>query len=455
MQVQIDYRDLRYPITTACRPCLPAFMQTSDRRKREPLTTGMSVDALGLSPRRLARLPETADSAPGQRKPSAVERLEADKAKYVKSQQVALNKQLPIIRKPLMPSGNSGELRPGAPQPMRKPVARTTSKPDAPPLNLEHLNSLINGVCDPFAPTNSLQMKNLEKRPGSSAGSGSPISSTALNAVKESLFKSGSSPTPLKKTSGDGLAANGSSAYAVTVRRVDVKPQLGTPQMRKPCRAQLPGQRVHSQLLQLLRPYTQTSAPPQPLQPIKSRHDIMNLSSPVKSHVSPVQSSPSFPTEPLSPALTSPDKSPKEQTEQTSPILAQGPIPPPSPAVTNKSSVCSRKRRSLTRSKSDVSDRFSRAGAEVERFFNYCGLEPSDFGELTPGSDIASISRLRSASAPASECTAEGGEGEDEEEAANDEKPSCGVSVIEKNARVIKWLYGMRQAKDSTKVANI
>ncbi|KAJ0057354.1 hypothetical protein NL108_004945, partial [Boleophthalmus pectinirostris] len=35
---------------------------------------------------------------------SAVERLEADKAKYVKSQQMALNRQAPIIRKALMPS---------------------------------------------------------------------------------------------------------------------------------------------------------------------------------------------------------------------------------------------------------------------------------------------------------------------------------------------------------------
>ncbi|TKS76997.1 Protein FAM110B [Collichthys lucidus] len=42
---------------------------------------------------------------PGARKLSAVERLEADKAKYVKSQQVALTRQAPIkppiIRKPL------------------------------------------------------------------------------------------------------------------------------------------------------------------------------------------------------------------------------------------------------------------------------------------------------------------------------------------------------------------
>lgn len=453
LQIQTDHRDLHYPISTSCRPCLPALMQTRDRGKGEPFAEKMSVEALGLLPRRLARLTETADSSSGQRKPSAVERLEADKAKYVKSQQVALNKQLPIIRKPLMPSCNSGQLRPGAPQPTRKLAARSTSKPEAPPLNLEHLNSLINGVSDAL-PSSSLQRVKPGKRQDSAAGSVSPLPSPTLSAVGDEPDLTKDS-TPQKKILGDGHAANGSSSYTVTVRRFDVRPHLMTPQMRKPCRAQLPGQRVHSQLLQLLRPYTQTSPPPQPLQPIKSRHDIINISTPVKSPVSPVQASP-FSAEPLTPALLSPDKSPKEKNE-VSLTSAQEPLPPPSPAGTHKSSVSSRKRRSLTRSKSDVSDRFSRVGAEVERFFNYCGLEPSDFEELAPGSDIASISRLRSASAPASECTAEGegDEEEEEEEAAKDERPSYGVSVIERNARVIKWLFGMRHTKDSTKVANV
>lgn len=429
-------------------------MQNSGRKKGEPFaekTTVMSVDALGLSPRRLGRMPETTDSSPGQRKPSAVERLEADKAKYVKSQQVALNKQLPVIRKPLMPPSNIGQLRPGAPQPTRKVAAHTAAKPESSLLNLDHLNSLINVVSDTHLPANHLQKEKRGKSQDSAAGGAPRRSSPTLSAVKE--LKSVSSPTPQNKIQVDGLVANGSS-YTVTIRRVDVRPPLVTPQMRKTCRAQLPGQRVHSQLLQLLRPYTQASPPPQPLQPIKSRHDVMNFSSPVKSAVSPVQSSP-FCAEPLTPLIPPPNTFPQEQNEQMSPTPAQDPLPPSSPAVTHLSSVSSRKRRSLTRSKSDVSDRFSRAGAEVERFFNYCGLEPSDFKELTPGSDIASISHLRSASAPTSECTAEGEEDEVEEKAAKDEKLSYGISVIERNARVIKWLYGMRQAKDSTKVANI
>uniref|UniRef100_A0A8D3C455 Family with sequence similarity 110 member A n=1 Tax=Scophthalmus maximus TaxID=52904 RepID=A0A8D3C455_SCOMX len=103
-------------------------------------------------------------------------------------------------------------------------------------------------------------------------------------------------------------------------------------------------------------------------------------------------------------------------------------------AITRLSSSSSRKRPSLTRSKSDMSDRFSRAGTELERFFNLCGLDPADLQDLTgSGSDIVSLARFRSVSAPGSEwrrlCR----------------RVPYGVSVIERNARVIKWLYGLRQ----------
>ncbi|KAG7281070.1 hypothetical protein CRUP_027607 [Coryphaenoides rupestris] len=141
------------------------------------------------------------------------------------------------------------------------------------------------------------------------------------------------------------------------------------------------------------------------------------------------------------------------------------PPTPPSPAITRlSSSSSSRKRPSLTRSKSDMSDRCSRAGTELERFFNLCGLDPAEVPELAgvaaPGSDIVSLARFRSASAPGSEVT--GLEEDEEEEDGGDEgaggpvRVPYGVSVIEKNARVIKWLYGMRQeAKDTNKSTNM
>uniref|UniRef100_A0A3Q4H3X4 Family with sequence similarity 110 member A n=1 Tax=Neolamprologus brichardi TaxID=32507 RepID=A0A3Q4H3X4_NEOBR len=119
------------------------------------------------------------------------------------------------------------------------------------------------------------------------------------------------------------------------------------------------------------------------------------------------------------------------------------------------------KRPSLTRSKSDMSDRYSRAGTELERFFNLCGLDSADVQELTgSSSDIVSMARFRSASAPGSECAASGreDEGEEDEEEAGKaaNRVPYGVSVIERNARVIKWLYGIKEAKDnSTKSTNL
>lgn len=70
------------------------------------------------------------------------------------------------------------------------------------------------------------------------------------------------------------------------------------------------------------------------------------------------------------------------------------------------------------------------------------------------------MARFRSVSAPGSECAGSGKEGEDdddEEDAGNAaERVPYGVSVIERNARVIKWLYGLRQAKDNvTKSTNL
>ena len=138
-------------------------------------------------------------------------------------------------------------------------------------------------------------------------------------------------------------------------------------------------------------------------------------------------------------------------------LLSSDPLvlTPSSPAVTRQSSSCSRKRPSLTRSKSDMSDRFSRAGTDLERFFNLCGLDPTELQVLAgPASDIVSIARFRSASAPGSECAGAGREDEEEEDKVTERTP-YGVSVIERNARVIKWLYGLRQAKDSARSTNM
>uniref|UniRef100_A0A8C7ZBX2 Family with sequence similarity 110 member A n=1 Tax=Oryzias sinensis TaxID=183150 RepID=A0A8C7ZBX2_9TELE len=269
--------------------------------------------------------PQFYRQSPTAQKQSAVERLEADKAKYVKSQ-VALSKQQPI-RPTELPK----------PQLIPAPAVRTTriasvkaapTKVEGMQLDLAHLSNLISDV----------------------------------TATAESPRK-----TPVNGPArADGMGGAAGSPAAGAIRRVDVVPEANS---------------------------------------------------------SPLKPPPAF--------------------------------PPPSPAVTRLSSTSSRKRPSLTRSKSDMSDRYSRAGTELERFFNLCGVDADDLQELTgSNADIVSLARFRSVSAPGSECSGsrrvEEEEQEEDDEGKAAERVPYGVSVIERNARVIKWLYGLRQAKDNT-----
>ncbi|XP_025028088.1 protein FAM110A, partial [Python bivittatus] len=113
----------------------------------------------------------------------------------------------------------------------------------------------------------------------------------------------------------------------------------------------------------------------------------------------------------------------------------------------------------LHRSKSDLSDRYSRATADLERFFNYCGLDPEDVGDVEmerftrASSDIVSV-KFHSVSTSSSEGTHSRRSTVTLEERQAERMP-YGISIIERNARVIKWLYGLRQAKEAQKVSNV
>ncbi|EDL05944.1 RIKEN cDNA 5430432M24, isoform CRA_d, partial [Mus musculus] len=132
------------------------------------------------------------------------------------------------------------------------------------------------------------------------------------------------------------------------------------------------------------------------------------------------------------------------------PLPASPARPYPSPGTTTTSSPG--RPPGLQRSKSDLSERFSRAAADLERFFNFCGLDP----EEARGLGVAHLARASSdivslAGPSAGPCSSEGGcsrrSSATVEERSLDRVP-YGVSVIERNARVIKWLYGLRQARD-------
>lgn len=124
------------------------------------------------------------------------------------------------------------------------------------------------------------------------------------------------------------------------------------------------------------------------------------------------------------------------------PCPSPGPAPAASPARTP----------GLQRSKSDLSERFSRAAADLERFFNFCGLDP----EEARGLGVAHLARASSdivslAGPSAGPGSSEGGcshRSSATVEGARERVP-YGVSVVERNARVIKWLYGLRQARET------
>ncbi|XDV39613.1 hypothetical protein PO909_008824 [Leuciscus waleckii] len=116
--------------------------------------------------------------------------------------------------------------------------------------------------------------------------------------------------------------------------------------------------------------------------------------------------------------------------------------------------VIPRIRADLKRSKSELRLRCSLAMSEQERFFDYCGLD-FDLVErlgaenfLKGASSIDTLSLLlRSVGgggSEPSEFSRHSGEGLFQEELA--EQIPTGVSIIERNARVIKWLYGCRNA---------
>ncbi|XP_011842858.1 PREDICTED: protein FAM110C [Mandrillus leucophaeus] len=113
------------------------------------------------------------------------------------------------------------------------------------------------------------------------------------------------------------------------------------------------------------------------------------------------------------------------------------------------------RRRELQRSQSDLSSRHS-ALAESDTFFQYCGLDPEVVEALgrenfTAGSDRVTL-KVRSVSVATSGSGFSRHSGGDDdglqEEELIEQVPST-TSVIERNARIIKWLYTCKKAKET------
>ncbi|NXK10832.1 F110C protein, partial [Herpetotheres cachinnans] len=115
------------------------------------------------------------------------------------------------------------------------------------------------------------------------------------------------------------------------------------------------------------------------------------------------------------------------------------------------------KRRGLHRSQSDISSRYSKSFSEFDTFFKYCGLEQEVIEDLgrenfSVVSDNVSF-KIRSISVATSESdfTRHSGDEGLLEDELTEQVPSS-TSVIERNARIIKWLYTCKKAKETSKV---
>ncbi|NXX99184.1 F110A protein, partial [Centropus bengalensis] len=327
-----------------------------------PFTSAMPIRILRKGPAYFRRRAE-----PGATKPSAVERLEADKAKYVKSQRVASTKQEPVkpplLKQPLFTPGvRRAALTPSrrAPPGLRHAEAGSSKTS----LDLEILNNLIN-LCDsPFPKAESPLGRECKWRVET------PV---VLGARAEGAAKLPQSPTTAKPPENPAATK---APGSVAVRRVDVHP-CGAP----------------------------------------------------RGHATPVPASPIPGGLPTTPARSSPAR---PESARRQPLLH--------------------------RSKSDLSDRLSRATADLERFFNYCGLDPEEVQDMgaerfaRASSDIVSV-KFHSVSTASSEGGRSPSTATPEGQPA--ERVPYGISIIERNARVIKWLYGLRQAREPQQVSNV
>lgn len=111
----------------------------------------------------------------------------------------------------------------------------------------------------------------------------------------------------------------------------------------------------------------------------------------------------------------------------------------------------------VSRSHSDISSRYSKNFADFDAFFKYCGLDGEVIKSLgkenfSARSDEIAIN-IRSASVSTSEDGFSRNSGDSDGLLENElhGKIRQGTSVIERNARIIKWLYSCKNAKETGK----
>ncbi|XP_077442547.1 protein FAM110C [Stigmatopora argus] len=113
--------------------------------------------------------------------------------------------------------------------------------------------------------------------------------------------------------------------------------------------------------------------------------------------------------------------------------------------------------KTVGRSRSDISSRYSKNFADFDAFFKFCGLDGEVIESLGKENFSARSDETAAMLRSVSVSTSDGGfsgESDDSEGLQRDvlqQKIRQGTSVIERNARVIKWLYSCKNAKESGK----
>uniref|UniRef100_A0A3Q4GN81 Protein FAM110B n=1 Tax=Neolamprologus brichardi TaxID=32507 RepID=A0A3Q4GN81_NEOBR len=410
----------------------PALPDSKAAGPATPFSSTVPLRILNKGPEYFRRQVE-----PNPKRLSAVERLEADKAKYVKSQEVINAKQEPIkppvlvkppAGHPLLSKRGSGIGGGGSGGGLPFKASNNNAKSDTcatscgsikrENLNLEILKNLLNSSSSSAAGS------------GGGAKSAVPSTSHSLRSFSHSL------KVPPINSGGRRSPQQGGNLNL--------------------------SRRVHDERSGEGGVMDRSRSPLPPLLTSHSSSDLLRLCNgkPLRTARSSSSSAPPLPPKPK-PSSLPPPSLPCDLGDPSK-TLAD-----PNLELEPGSSVA--RRSSLHRSKSDLSDRYARAGADVERFFNYCGLDPEELEAVGPenfaraNSDIVSLN-FRSASMISSDCDrsrrssndglSDGDEGEDEEEEAGERVP-YGISAVERNARVIKWLYSIKQARESHKVSHV
>ncbi|NWS01859.1 F110C protein, partial [Motacilla alba] len=344
------------------------------------LHSSLPLRLLNKGPEYLRRQLEA--GKPGRK--SAVERLAADKAKYVKSQQVIGTTQDPVIA--------------------------------------------LSSASESSSETCSVQSRAASRELGRGAGAKPPELGTAGH---------GSCPAPLQH--GPPIARRSTKRQmrpdSLVIYRQ--KCELGRGQSQDSSRGNLVRRIFHGSIKE-----KQLASPALP----RVMEDIAATES----------------SEPLS--AKDGDREPSDHgAVQTIPVSTEGTgvcteeHERPSKLSTPPEEVKEVKRRGLHRSQSDISSRYSKSFAEFETFFKYCGLEQEVIEDLgrenfSVVSDNVSF-KIRSISVATSESefTRHSGDEGLLEDELTEQVPSS-TSVIERNARIIKWLYTCKKAKETSKV---